>query len=594
MIRWLNKKFTRKLTLGFSLLVVVSLLLTAFFLDRRLKRQQFEALKTSLTAQAKIIATQLPERSFEPNNSALAEIVHRISAACECRVTLIRPDGRVIADSTVSPSEWAHLENHADRDEIRQALTGTVGSSVRHSHTINEDLLYLAVPSPLEGRSAGVVRVALPLEGIRQRVRVLHQSIAVVTCVMLAIGFLLSLFLSRSLSRPVMNISETAERLSLGQYDARIRETSNDEHGRLAETMNMLAERIQQKVQELSRDKSHLSAVLNNMTDGVVAVDRAGRVLSINPALSAIFALPAEAAVGRLFLEVLRHNQLNQLLTDFLKDLKPRMDEVKTFNPDERIFEVHTVPLLEGTACIGALLVLHDITRLRQLENIRRDFVANVSHELRTPLTSIKGMAETLREGALEDKNNRMDFVQSIERQSDQMIALVKDLLDLAAIESGKSAPKLEPLELAGLIKDAVSEVKRLADKRKISIRVDIGKDNPQVMADRDQIRQVLINLLDNAIKFNKDGGAIIVFVRPEGAYLWISVEDTGVGIPSQDLARVSERFYRVDKARSRDMGGTGLGLSIVKHIVEAHGGTMRIQSDLGKGSTFSFSLLLK
>jgi two-component system phosphate regulon sensor histidine kinase PhoR len=592
-MNWFNKKFTRKLTLVFSLLVVVSLVLTAFFLDRRLRRQQFDALKTSLTAQARIISAQLPVASFDSNYSLLIPTVNRLSAACDCRVTLIRTDGRVVADSTVPSAEWSRIENHADRDEIRQAITEGVGSSVRHSHTIGQDLLYIAVASPLDGRPAGVVRVALPLEGIRQRVRVLHESIGVVTCVMLIFGFLLSLFLSRSLSRPVMTISETAERLSRGEYDARIRNPATDEHGRLADTMNMLAERIQQKIQELSRDKSHMSAVLNNMTDGVVAVDRSGRVLSINPALSAIFGLSMEEAVGQPFLAVLRHNQLNQLLTDFLKDLKPRVDEVKTFNPDERTFEAHTVPMLEGTVCIGALMVLHDITRLRQLENIRRDFVANVSHELRTPLTSIKGMAETLREGALEDKNNRMDFVQSIERQSDQMIALVKDLLDLAAIESGKKAPKLELMTLTGLINDAVAEVKRLADKRKISLRVDIGKDIPAVMADRDQIRQVLINLLDNAIKFNKDGGSIIVSVRSESAYQWVSVEDTGVGIPSQDLARVSERFYRVDKARSRDMGGTGLGLSIVKHIVEAHGGTIRVQSDLGKGSTFSFSLPL-
>lgn len=401
------------------------------------------------------------------------------------------------------------------------------------------------------------------------------------------------------LPRPYLHSSileemqDMVQKLTQGVYDVRLRDLPSNDIGAVADKLNTLAETLQIRVQDLLTDKSHLETILSNMEEAVVAADAGGRVVFVNRALCGLFGLTREEAKGKLFLEVLRHSQLDKLLQEVLASAKVRMDEVTTFAPEECVFEAHCVPLMDESRCVGALLVLHNVTRLRRLEQIRRDFVANVSHELRTPLASIKGFAETLMSGGLEDSKVRMDFLRSIEKHADQMTAMVDDLLDLTAIESGQKIPLKEAISINDTIEDVAKSLNPLAKRKKVSFQFEIPADLPPVMADRNQVRQVLVNLVENAVKFNREGGTVRIEARHIQDSLKVSVTDSGPGIPSVDLPRIFERFYRVDKARSRSEGGTGLGLSIVKHIVEAHGGSVTVVSALGEGATFTFSLPL-
>ncbi len=395
-------------------------------------------------------------------------------------------------------------------------------------------------------------------------------------------------------SGPFKEINKVMKRLLNGDSSARVGLDAARSLDGLGENINQLASRFESALLGLSQDHARLLTVLTNMVEAVVAIDTSGRVLVANPAFGKLFGVDAENAMGKPLVEVLRHSGLNAL-THRILDQKTEITEViSTWAPDEREFEAHGMPLLNNGACVGALLVLHDITRIRKLEQIRKDFVANVSHELRTPLAAIKGFAETLSSGGIEDKENRLSFVKSIENQADRMTALVDDLLDLTAIESGKNAPVKEPLSIGEIATEALDSLQQLAGKKNVTLLADASLNRlPTVSFDKKQIKQVLVNLLQNAIKYNKDGGTVTIRGEKQNDVVAIFVTDTGSGIPSSDLSRIFERFYRVDKARSREMGGTGLGLAIVKHIIEAHGGDVSVESTLGQGSTFRFTLPL-
>jgi two-component system phosphate regulon sensor histidine kinase PhoR len=342
----------------------------------------------------------------------------------------------------------------------------------------------------------------------------------------------------------------------------------------------------------LSRDKAQLEAVLNQMAEAVVAVDATGVVLVVNPALSRLLGVEAASARGRGYLESLRHSGISELISGVLSGGRNISQEIRIIAREELVFDAHAAPLLDQDKLSGALVVLHDITRLRRLEQVRRDFVANVGHELRTPLAAIKGFAETLREGALSDPDNSREFLRTIEEHADRLSQLVDDLLDLSAIESGHRAPRMAAVELAPLCRDVIRQLAPRAEEFDVRLEQREMTKLPLVKADRDQLRQILVNLVDNAIKYNEPGGRVEIAAIPLNGAVRVTVCDTGMGIPEIDLPRIFERFYRVDKARSRDAGGTGLGLSIVKHLVEAHGGEITVESRQPGGSSFHFTLL--
>ncbi len=359
----------------------------------------------------------------------------------------------------------------------------------------------------------------------------------------------------------------------------------------LAASSRKLAGKLESAVSELSRDRARLAAVLDQMEEGVVAVDADERLLLVNPALSRLLGIDPEAARGRGYIESLRHRGLAELIAEVLRVRRPAVRELRLFSPEELVFDAHAAPLAQQGARDGAVVVLHDITRLRRLEQMRRDFVANVSHELRTPLASIKGYAETLRDGAIDDKKNRLEFVGTIEEQAAHLSKLVDDLLDLSSIESGHRPPRLVRVPVRGLLETAARDAAPAAAARRITLEVGAVTGPVDALGDADQIRQVLANLIDNAIKYSEPGGRVELGAAAEGEGVVVSVRDAGIGIPTADLPRVFERFYRVDKSRAREAGGTGLGLAIVKHLVEAHGGRVWVESRQPGGSTFRFTL---
>ena len=593
MLSWIRSRFSRRLAVAFSLVCLVGVLATSALVGISLRRVVVSELTDNLQTTAAIVGSQVrPDFFLKKNSAELSRLAHDLAAASGARLTFIATDGVVLGDSSVPLEGLPKLENHRDRPEIRSALSATPGSSVRLSHTVHERLLYVAVPVASGGKIIGVVRSALPMARLEAKISSVQRRIELVTLLLALLVLFVALALSRAISRPLREMSEVAGRLAAGDFAARVNKDQADEHGLLADTLNALAASVQAQIQELSHDKAQLSAILANMSEAVVAVDAGGRVIAVNPALAQTFGIDSVNAPGKLFLEVLRHHQIDELVQYVMKEHRPMVAEVRTFVPDEHIFEAQVVPLMEGDRFAGVLAVLHDISRVRRLEQIRRDFVANVSHELRTPLASIKGFAETLQMGAIDDPKNRLQFIQSIEKQADRMTSLVKDLLDLAAIEAGKRVPKSERVSLPELLAEVLLELRPQISRRKIKVSLDLPADLVSVAGDRDQMRQVFINLLDNAVKFNREEGSVVVSaVAGVDQRVEVRVTDAGVGIPAQDLPRIFERFYRVDKARSQELGGTGLGLSIVKHLVEANGGTVRAESTVGHGSSFIMSL---
>lgn len=569
-------RFAPRLALAVGALLAAAIGAMGFFFAEDLRSELVGDLTRSL-----LIEARLGSRTSSLDARALSQ-------SCGCRISLVAPDGVLKADSDLDAAGLARAENHRTRPEIAAALMGREATSVRRSATVGVDFLYAAVPFPKTG---GAIRLSLPLTLVQSRVGRARAFVVWTALATFAAALILAWLLARAAGRPLEEMAAVARRLAAGEYGARVRgPLGGDERALLGETLNALASRVEETVGELSRDKSRLAAVLDQMAEGVVAVDAEGRVLLVNPALSRLLGIDAAQARGRGHLESLRHHGLAELVGEVLRGGGPAARELRLFSPGELVFDAHAAPLTQDGRPAGALVVLHDITRLRRLEQVRRDFVANVSHELRTPLASIKGFAETLLDGALEDKTHRVEFVKTIEEQAVHLSKLVDDLLDLSSIESGHRQPQLAATDLQALAADVSRQFAPAAAERGVTLAAQ-SSGPAAALADAEQVRQVLANLIDNAIKYNESGGRVEIALETRSAEVVVSVRDTGVGIPEADLKRVFERFYRVEKSRSREAGGTGLGLAIVKHLVEAQGGRVWVESRQPGGSAFFFSL---
>ena len=404
---------------------------------------------------------------------------------------------------------------------------------------------------------------------------------------------LLSGWLARGVARRVQRVTDPVRRITEGDLSARAPATPADDLGLLGRTINEMADQFERRVQELESERNQAQAILESMGEGVLALDRDGSVLWLNGAAQRLFGVSAEQARGKRLTELVRQPALEGLVQEVLERKRTAIREIQTFIPQEKSVRFHGAPCGGGAAGAGLVLVVQDVTEIRRLEATRREFVANVSHELKTPLTSIKSLVETLLSGALDDPTNSRRFITMIEEDATRLARLIDDLLALSQIESKAVPLALQPVDLRALLEDLAPRFRQPVEKQRIQLNIAIPPDAPRVAGDPERLRQVFVNLFDNALKFNKPGGRVTVSAKPDGAMLRVSVEDTGVGIPEQDLPRIFERFYRVDKARSRELGGTGLGLSIVKHIVEAHGGTVSVTSQPTQGSTFSFTIPL-
>lgn len=594
-IRW-------KVTLGTLLVLACGLLLARALAIRSLEQQEIVRSEQILETRTSLVAYGLQPFLTRSGASVslpqLQAAVRDLSGRALARVTVVAPDGQVLADSAVSESNLAAVENHLARPEIQQAVATGRGTDLRTSHTTGERTLYLAVElrSTDQATPSIFLRLGLPMTTFDREVDKLHQNLALAFGIAFLIAVVLSVGLAHSITKPLSDIAIAARQLAGGDHDVRIRAGSRDEVGLLADTLNHMTDQLRAKINELSEDRAQLLAVLTSMVEGVMVLDRRGRVLQVNPALERMFDVARTEARGRPCSDVFRHPQLDTLVSTVLSKGVNEEDEI-LLHPNGRCLHIEasvTECKQENEAC--AVLVFHDITELRRLENIRKDFVANVSHELRTPLTSIKGYIEALLDGAKDDPETSTTFLNIILKQSDRLNLILEDLLQLSRIESGQILFKREPLPIQRVVERTLAMIKPLADKKGHRLVSLMEDDLPAVLGDEDRLMQVLSNLLDNAVKYTPANGTITVAAhrvsddgqQPEMATaMELSVTDTGIGIPDRDRPRVFERFYRVDKARSRELGGTGLGLAIVKHIVEGLGGRVWVEANAPTGSRF-------
>ena len=514
-----------------------------------------------------------------------------IGKALSLRVSVIGMDGRLLGDSGLTPELLLAADNHAGRPEVADALRNGFGTSRRFSHTLRRQMLYMAAPFG-KGEVSGVLRFSVPERQAaslgRRGVNVAGAGLILILFSSLFITFVTSVYVSR----PLVSISRTAELMAKGDLSRKALVNSGDEIGDLAASLNSLAEEIKGRIDGISSEKAKLDAVLASMFEGLVVTDEQEKVVLMNPSLRRLFSVK-EDPQGSKLIEVLRNIAVQEMADKIILE-KERLvtGEIRVFVPEEKVLRVNCVPIIRRGRLEGAVMVFHDITELRRLEKVRQDFVANVSHELRTPLSSIKGYAETLLDGAVEDKGHAREFIGIIHQESDRLANLINDLLDLARIESGNMELSKAPFDVLAVAKRAVESMGGQARAKSIKLGITAFSGVlPLAVGDEFGFRQVLTNLLDNALKYTPEGGGVTISIEAAGGFLQVNVADTGIGISPADIPRIFERFYRVDKARSREAGGTGLGLSIVKHIVQAHGGRVWVESAPGSGSVFSFTI---
>jgi two-component system phosphate regulon sensor histidine kinase PhoR len=573
----------RKLLSSAFVLIALSLAALDFYLTRYTGKHQVQETEQRLTTVARVMTAE--PASLPPQG--LEEWAQSAAARCQCRVTLVDPQGVVLADSDQDPRK---MENHASRPEVQEAYQNRVGSAIRHSTTLDRDLCYLAVPLQYQGRSGYVLRVALPLESLAGAIAVIRWRILTASLLAALFALLLAYGYARSVTRRIGRLRAFAEGLVEVNFNGNLLPDGEDELGALARSLNSMASQSRGMVERLNLESARREAILTSMVEGVLAVDQNLKIIFYNASLARALGLRAEVPEGAPLVNIIRDPALRDILSRVVATGETLQQRLQLPAAAGRAFEIQAVTL-RVTNGRGALAILHDITERERLERVRRDFVANVSHELRTPLTAIRGYTETLLEGALEDQENNRRFLEIIKAHSIRLNSIASDLLALSELESGKAA--VEPVRIAvgPAIDAALRTVEAEAGLRHVKL-IRGGVEDLAVLGDRVHLEQALVNLLDNAVKFNRpDGEVRVEAAKTPDDLVRISIADNGIGIPSADVPRLFERFYRVDKARSREMGGTGLGLSIVKHIVGRMSGSVTVQSQLGKGSVFTISL---
>jgi two-component system phosphate regulon sensor histidine kinase PhoR len=579
-----------KLALGFFILLVCVLLAVDFFADRALQRDYqrtgFEQLQTIV----RIGQADLPQFSSLPPEktqeiSSLQRWVARI-AASGARVTVITADGLVLADSQADPHT---MENHAGRPEIIQAMAQGSGRSIRHSATINRDLLYYAAR---QNSSSGVyvLRLALPVETVGQILWPFRLQLWTASALILFAGGVIVVLVSRNFSDRIDRLTAFSQRVAEGDFRAQASDGTGDALDILSDSLNQTATRMDRTIRTLTEERNLSAAILGSMVEGVLVVNAAERVVFANHSFAEILGLGVPPQESGGLVECVRQTELIAAVRRVLGGEARVESEIVTGTLRQHFFAA-TVASVQTTGTDGAVVVLHDITDLRKLERVRRDFVANVSHEFRTPLTAIQGFAETLLAGAIDDPQNRGRFLEIIVEHSRRLARLTEDLLMLSKMDADRLEFETRRIPVAALVESCIETAQLRARDKDLKLTVNLADKIPDIAGDRRRLTEVLQNLLDNAIQYTPSGGEIMVSASMAEHQVEFTVSDTGIGIPQAEQPRIFERFYRVDAARSRQVGGTGLGLAIAKHLVEGHGGRIWVDSEVGHGSQFHFSV---
>jgi two-component system phosphate regulon sensor histidine kinase PhoR len=575
-----------------SYLFLVLLMGAVFFgyLNHAMEKQLTGEIREGLLSEARLARLMASREIGELRKDAHPAAV-AIGREIKARVTIITINGQVVGDSEVAVGELANLDNHAGRPEVRRALLAGQGDAIRYSATLRTDMLYVALPFDSAGREKGIIRLALPLSSVGKARASLHALLGASLALAVLLSLLLSFILSNVTSRTLRTMAATAVRIGRGEFGTRIPVTSNDELGELAEVLNDMAVLIEEQLERMSAEKTQLDTILRGMGEGLMVADASGTITLVNPAFHTLFAIKDEVE-GQPLINISRHPDLHDSFRLVITTGTERLEEIILPPPTEKTVLTHWVPLLEDDELQGVVAVFHDISDSKRLDKIRRDFVANLSHELRTPVTIIKGYAEALLTGILaSDPDQAARFVTIIHNHSERLASLIGDLLTLSQLEAGNLSLELTRTDLAAAVDRVVASMAQAAQAKEMTIDCSGLAEAPVVLADPGRLEQVLINLLDNGIKYTPAGGAITFSVENAGDRVKIGIKDTGIGIPARDLPRIFERFYRVDAARSRDEGGTGLGLAIVKHIIQLHNGAVSVESTPGRGTTIFFTL---
>ena len=579
-----------RLGLVFGVVIFFTVAISYVYLGGQLRSLFYGGLKNQLHKELQLNRQLLERRPIQWDDiKASDQWADDVGAALELRVTLISLKGDVIGDSYIAADRLPFVENHIQRPEVQQALLEGFGESSRFSETVKEDMLYIAVPLGTE-KPFAILRFAKPLSDIQLLEAELRRGIERALFWSLLLSVIFGALTAVFLSRPLRHIAAAAQNFVHGDYSLKLRIKRDDEIGQLARAFNFMSV----EMKRMNQQEEWFKAVFSSIREAIIVTDSNGVVILGNPAACRFFNLDC----GQMIKAGAGRKVTDTRLLDLFEQVKvsgsPVAKEEITIMTDrgERVLQVSAMPVIKDKYSQGTVFVLNDITKLRNLERVRRDFVSSVSHELRTPLTSIKGYTETLLEGAMHDPENAKHFLQIILQESEQLTALINDVLDLSKIESGRIDYKFKPVNLGGLVERTLNLFSRAVEKKGITLKLHIPQDLPYVNADKDYLELVIRNLVDNAIKYvpEKNGQIWISASRVEDM-VRVEVKDNGIGIPQKDLGRIFERFYRVDKARSRAIGGTGLGLSIVKHIILAHKGKVEVRSRLNLGSQFSLTI---
>ena len=575
------------------LITILALLAAAGYGAYSLRAFQLAQTGAGLEARAQLTQEHVLALLNSKKPDALQAFCVAAGKSSGTRLTVITPEGTVLADSDQDPGR---MENHGDRPEIIAALASRPTPSLRFSHTLQENMMYVAIPLEQNGKTRGVLRTAIPVTFIDSALREIFLKI-VWGCLLVALLVALAAwFISQRITRPLEEMRQGAERFANGAFTTKLREEGAEEVASLARAMNTMADQLDGRIKTIAQQHSQLQAVFSSMIEGVITVDTEERILDINQAGARLLNISPEKVRGKSALVTVRNLALQRFISQTLASAKPIEGEIDLTGRDgqEKYFYAHGTRFQDASEMTsGAIIVINDVTNLRRLENMRRDFVANVSHELKTPITSIEGFAETLLDGALESPEDARRFVDIIAKQSKRLHAIIEDLLALSRLEQENEQTELVLTEekISQPLRRAIETCGLKAAEKKISIEL-AADDALTANLNGPLLEQAITNLIVNAIKYSDEGGRVLVRAGQRDAEtIAIEVQDFGAGVASQHLPRLFERFYRSDAARNRKVGGTGLGLAIVKHIVQAHGGEVGVTSEVGKGTTFTILL---
>jgi two-component system phosphate regulon sensor histidine kinase PhoR len=601
----LTSPFFRRLFLPYLLLICAATAVVGGFAARTVHATYLERQTESLRQNLRLVSHSIALQLAAPD-AALDAQVKRVGTAIGTRITLMRADGVVIADSEADP---ARMENHRNRPEFVEAIDRGEGVSSRPSGTIHTDLLYLAQPvQDLDGHPiAGAggeryyLRLAVHLSQLHHNLNVLYGGLATAALLAILAAGAICFYFARRTAEPISDLTHFADALSRGDLARRTRRAEKGEISTLATSLNTMAESLSNLVEQTNKDKAELLTILSSMSEGVIATDARQRILIVNDAAGKLLGFEPAAAVGKELWEVIRNDQVIKAAGEVLVRSQRKLISVGPLSARHLDVTLCTFPPaaagggdeVPAHAPQGLVIVAHDITQSFQYQELRKEFVANVSHELRTPLTVIKGFVETLQDGAWTDQRKAPEYLSTIHRHTEQLTNLVSDLLELSKLEGLGLSPRSAPVDLGFVVHKARELFAPAVEKKGQTLAVDLDDNLPTIKGNADYIERAIANLIDNASKYSPEGGRIQVTAKANGQYAIVEVTDNGIGIPPDDLPRVFERFYRVDRSRSREMGGTGLGLSIVKHVAQVHGGQIEVESTPGQGSTFRLKLPL-